>query len=238
LSLVYDLILILIVLIMVRRGFRCGLLSSLLGLIGWVVALICCVLWSTAVAQWLYHAFVEAKLVSTVASHIPADLVSAVNSGAAATQEAVSNLQSVLTTLSGVLGPLFSGIDPGSASTILNTCAQDGGTLAQVITERALEPIMVKLLTAAASIGIFLTVLLLFGILRRLTRPRRCSGTFLGNVNRFFGGVLGLGESLIVCYFYAIVLSTLSTLVGDRLTWLSPAVLEKAVLVNLFLTEA
>jgi len=237
LSLVYDLILVLIVVMMVRKGYRSGLLSSLLGLIGWAAALICCVLWSTAVAQWLYHTFVEAKLVSTVASYIPTDLISAVNSGAAATQDAVSSLQSVLTTLSGVLGPLFSGIDTSSASTVLNACAQDGGTLAQVVTERVLEPVMVKLLTAAASIGIFLVVLLLFGILRRLTRPRRRSVTFLGNVNRFFGGVLGLGESLIVCYFYAIVLSALSTLVGDRLTWLSPAVLEKAVLVNLFLTK-
>ena len=172
-----------------------------------------------------------------VASYIPADLVSAANSGAAATQDAVHSLQTVLTTLSSVLGPQFSGIDTDSASTILNTFSQSGGTLAQVITERLLEPVMVKLLTTAASIGIFLVVLILFGILRRMTRPRHRSNTLLGMVNRFFGGVLGLGESLIMCYFYAIILSALSALVGDRLSWLSPSVLEKTVLVNLFLTK-
>jgi len=235
LNFVYDIILILIVVFMVRKGCRNGFLSSLLGLIGWAVALVCCTLWSSAVAHWLYNTFVEAKLVATVSAHIPADLVSAANSGATATQNAVNSLQSVLHTLSGVLGPQFSGIDTSSASSILNIFSQGGGTLAQVITEQILEPIAVNLLTTVTSIGIFIAVLILFSILRRLTRSRRHSHTFFGITNRFFGGVLGLGESLIMCYLYVMVLSTLSALAGDNSHWLSPGILEKTVLVNLFL---
>lgn len=234
-NIIYDLIFVAILLISVRRGSRNGFLSTVFGLVGWLVALFCCMMWSETAARWLYDSFVHEKLLSTVAANLPADLIAAVNSGAASSQEALQSLQQSLNSLGSILGPQFSGIDTSAAGAVLSTFQQDGGTLAQIITDQILQPIAMKFLGVIASIGIFVIVLVVFSLLRRLTRARRHPAGFLGKSNRFLGGVLGFGEGIVSCYFYTLVLSLLVSLTGGSLNWLNAAVLQKTWLVSLFL---
>lgn len=225
-SMIYDIVMLLVFLYIVWRGWRQGMVSELLRLAGWGAALVLVAVYSAPWAEKVYHAVVEARAVQAVAAAIPADVTAALESGAAA----VESLQSVLDSLGGLLGGQL--IAPESAATIFALFQQDAGSLAQIVTQTILQPMLISVVQLVLSI---LMLVVCLSISRGLARLAAAGGRggFLSFTNRLLGLVLGIGEGLVTAYVYVFILSLLAMFVTTD--WLSQDILHKTIFVRLFL---
>lgn len=223
-SWIYDLIFVLIFVFLILRGWRQGVMATLLRLLGWVAAAFLVVSFAKSWAGTVYDAVLEAPVMAAVSAAIPAGAVDAMNS----TADAVESLQGVLDNLSGILGGRV--IDDSAAAAIVELLRQDGMSLTQAITETVLEPVLLGVLQVVVSLVILTVCLMVFRFLARLSGRNARGKTILGKVNKILGGALGLAESIAVAYIYAYVLTALA----DALTvdWLTSAIVESTVLVS------
>ncbi len=227
----YDLILIAIFAVTIRRGWKTGFLSSLLRLSGWLVALFLIVSFSKPIAEWVYENLLYDKIVATVNAALPQDVLAAVNSGAATTQETLDALQTMLDSLGGILGS--ASINTDSLRQVLDLMRTDGETLAQAITDSILKPLVLTAVQVAADVVIFLVCLWLFKLLSKLSAHFHSSRGAVGGLGSALGAVLGFGEGLATNYVYAFLLSSLATLAGDKLSFISPTIYNNTLLLHL-----
>ncbi len=227
----YDIILVLIFVLLIRRGWRTGFLASLLRLLGWVLALFLILKYSLSLADWTFSQILEQRIIMTVAAVIPEDLITAMNSGALATQDALAALQEVLNSLSGFLGQQT--VNTAGVETVLALMQQSGMSLAQSITQTLLRPVIVPLLQALYSLVIFAVSLWLFKALARFSARHHTRRGLVGRSNSLLGAGIGLLESIAVVYLYVFILSALSD--GLTLSFLNPSIYNKTLLVSLIL---
>ncbi len=227
----YDLVFIVVFVVTIRRGWRTGFLSSLLRLSGWLVALFLIVSFSKPISEWVYETLLYDKIVATVSAALPQDVLAAVNSGAATTQETLDALQTMLDSLGGILGS--ASISTDSLRQVLDLMRTDGQTLAQAITDSILQPLVITAVQVAASVVIFLVCLWLFKLLSRVSAHFHSSRGAAGGLGSALGAVLGFGEGLATNYVYAFILSALAELAGDKLGFISPAIYNNTLLVHL-----
>ncbi len=224
---IYDLILVLIFVFLILRGWRQGVMATLLRLLGWVVAAFVIIGWAGEWSGSVYESVVEKPVTAAVSAAIPADAVNAMNS----TADAVESLQGVLDELSGILGGRE--IDASSADAIVAMLRQDGASLAEAITQTVLEPVLLGVLQAVISLGILVVCLFVFRFLSRLSAHGSRGRGILGKVNKILGGVLGAVESVAVAYVYAFLLSALASAL--TVDWLTPSIVNSTALVSLLL---
>ena len=225
-SMVYDIVLMAIFVFIVWRGWRQGALSAVVRLAGWAAALILVAVYSRPWAEQIYHTVVEQQAINAVTAAIPAEMISAMESGAIAVQ----SIQEVLNNLTGIFGGQV--IDNTTANSIIIMLQQDAGTLAQIITQTVLQPMLVSLIQAILSILMVVGCLCVSRLLARLLRARGGSG-ILSLTNRFLGAGLGVGEGLVTAYAYVFVLSLLAAFISTG--WFSRQILMQSVIVRLFL---
>ncbi len=224
---VYDIILLLLFVSIVYSGWRQGVLSVVMRLLGWIVAVTLIVSFSADWAASVYHSVVEARVEQAVSAAIPADAIAAMNDGA----EAMQSLQAALDSLGGIMGG--QNVSAAQADSIISLFQQDAGSLAQLVTQTILEPVLINAVRIVLSVAIVLACLIAFRLLARMVRARRGRGGVLNRTNHFLGGVLGVGEGLLSAYIYVMVLAILAEAVnGPRL---SPGVLSDTVFVRLFI---
>lgn len=219
---IFDLILVLIVVVNIRRGWRTGFLFSLILLIGWGVAAFFIAEFSFEWANDVYFTYIEPAVVDAVDKSIPADAVAAMNSAAAT----VESVQALLDRLGGMLGGQIAEI--GDMSQIEALLSRDGTSLAQAVTQTILQPILLSALRSAISVLILIVTVNLFRIPARLTARRRRG--VLGKANHILGAALGAAEGALSGYLYALVLSLLAELL--TVSWLTPEILRNTVLVS------
>lgn len=224
---IYDLILVLIFASLILRGWRQGVMATLLRLLGWVAAAFIIIGWAGEWSESVYDKVLEKPVTAAVSAAIPADAVSAMNS----TADAVESLQGVLDELSGILGGRQ--IDASSADAIVAMLRQDGTSLAEAVTQTVLEPVLLGVLQAVISLVILIVCLFIFRTLSRLSAHGRRGRGILGKVNQLLGGVLGAAEGVAVAYVYAFLLSALASAL--TVTWLTPAIVNGTSLVSLLL---
>ena len=224
---IYDLILVLIFVFLILRGWRQGVMATLLRLLGWVAAAFIIIGWAGEWSGDVYESVVEKPVTAAVSAAIPADAVNAMND----TADAVESLQGVLDELSGILGGRE--IDASSADAIVTLLRQDGTSLAEAITETVLEPVLLGVLQAVISLGILIVCLFVFRALSRLSAHGSRGRGVLGKVNKLLGGALGAVEGLAVGYVYAFLLSALASAL--TVDWLTPAIVRGTSLVSMLL---
>ena len=221
---IYDLIFVLIFVLLIHRGWRQGVMATLLRLLGWVAAAFVIIGWAGPWADAVYDAVLEKPVTAAVSAAIPAEAVNAMNS----TADAVESLQQVLDNLSGILGGRV--IDDSAATAIVDMLRQDGTSLAQAITETVLEPVLLGLLEVVISLAILVVCLAVFRFLARLSGRNARGHGVLGKVNKLLGGALGVVEAVAVAYVYAYVLTALAGVV--TVDWLSPSIVNGTALVS------
>ena len=225
-SMVYDIIVALVILVTLWRGFRLGLVSELVRLAGWLGAVI---LVSQYVAGWaeiVYTRFIEPRAVSAVAEAIPPDVLSAMESGAVA----IESLQEILNSLRGFFGGQV--VDQTTANQIIAMFRQDAGSLAQIITQTILRPVLITAVQALMSLLILVVCLAVTRVLAKLVAARRGDG--IGSMtNRLLGAALGFGEGLVTAYIFVFVLSLLAVFFSNKV--ISQQILQQTRLVRLFL---
>ena len=221
---IYDLIFVLIFVLLIHRGWRQGVMATLLRLLGWVAAAFVIIGWAEPWADTVYETVLEKPVTAAVSAAIPANAVSAMNS----TADAVESLQQVLDNLSGILGGRI--VDDSAATAIVDMLRQDGTSLAQAITETVLEPVLLGLLQVVISLAILVVCLMVFRFMARLSGRNARGRGVLGKVNKLLGGALGVVEAIAVAYVYAYVLMALAGAV--TVDWLSPAIVNSTALVS------
>lgn len=228
---VYDFILVAIFVITIRRGWRSGLLSTLLRLSGWLVAVLLIVAFAEPISVWVFENLLYDRLVTTVNAALPQDVLAAVNSGVAATQETLDALQTMLDSLGGILGNAT--ISTESLRDVLSMMQTDGQTLSQAIVGKLLRPIVVSAIQIAVSIVLFLVCTWLFKLLSRLTARHHSSRSALGGLGSALGAILGFLEGLATNYIYAFILSSLADLSGGKLSFITRSIYNSTLLVHL-----
>ena len=226
-SIVYDIILVIIFIALIGKGWRHGVMATLLRLLGWAVAAIIIVTFTEGWAQNIYHTAVEPRAISAVAAAIPEETTAAMQSGA----DAVQSIQQVLDSLSGVLGGQV--IDSGSAAAIESALRQNSGDLARSITQSVLQPMLLSLIQSILAFITLWVCLFVFRFFARASAHRRRGRGILGKTNQLLGGALGIAESFAVGYIYALALSLLSTALN--LSWLTPQIVSGTALFCKFL---
>lgn len=225
-GMVYDIVLAVIVLFIVWRGWRQGLLSELVRIAGWVAAAILVSLYAAQWAESIYTALVEPRAVSAVEAAIPPDVLSAMESGALA----IESLQEILNSLTGFFGGQV--VDQSTANAIISMFRQDAGSLAQIITQYVLRPMLLATVKLLLSLLVLMGCLIVSRLLARLVAARR-SDSFLSMTNRLLGLALGVGEGLLTAWILVSVLSLAAGLVSNDI--ISPQILQGTHLVRLFL---
>lgn len=225
-GMVYDIILMLLVLHILWRGWQQGLISELLRLAGWGAAIVLVAVYAGPWAEKVYHAVVEKHAVAAVASAIPAEVLTAMESGAAA----MNQLQAVLDSLSGILGGQV--LDEASSAAILSILSQDAGSLAQAITQTVLQPMLVSVVQMVVSLLILIGCLGVSRALARMAASRGRDG-ILSMTNRLLGLALGIGEALVSAWAFVFVLDLLTLFIDT--SWLNGQVLEQTFFIRLLL---
>ncbi len=228
---VYDIILVLIFVFTIRRGWRSGFLSSLLRLSGWIVAVLLIVAFAESISVWVFENLLFDKITATVSAALPQDVLAAVNSGAAATQETLDALQTMLDSLGGILGN--ASISTQSLRSVLDLMQTDGQTLAQAIVDNILRPIVISAIQIAVSIAMFLVCTWLFKALSRFSARHHSSRGVTGGLGSALGAVLGFGEGLAMGFVYAFILSALAELSAGKLAFISRSIYDGTILVHL-----
>lgn len=225
-SVLYDVIFAAGFVFIVVRGWRRGILATLLGLLGWAAAAVVIATFSEGWSQSIYHRLVEPWAVRSVEAAIPADAVAAMNS----TAEAVRSVQATLDQLTGLLGGQV--VNTASVQAIESLLSQNGGSLARTITQVVLQPMLLNMIHGVLSLVILMVCLFIFRLLSRWSRRGR-GGGILGRMNRLLGGALGIAEGIAVGYLYSQALWTLANAVTAD--WLTADMLKGTLLVGLFL---
>ena len=225
-SMIYDIILMLCVLFMIWRGWRQGLVSELVRIAGWLGAVILVTRYVNGWAERAYYSFIEPQAVTAVAKAIPPDVLSAMESGAVA----IESLQEILNSLKGFFGGQV--VNQATADQIIEMFRQDAGSLAQIITQTVLRPVLLTVVQVALGLLVLGLSMAVSKFLARLVSARRSDG--IGSMtNRLLGSVLGFGEGLVTAYIFVFVLSLLSVFFSNQI--ISRQILENTRIVRLFL---
>ena len=228
-SYLYDIILALIMVCLTLRGKRTGLFASLIRLLGWVLALFLIVKFSEQLAAWIFTNLLRDRVIDAVSAALPQEILRSMNAGAVSAQEALESIQTVLDNLGGILGAQT--VDLAATEEILQLMQTDGATLAQLITDTVLQPVLVPLVQALLSVLIFLVCVWIFKLIAAgFARHNEKTGT---GINSILGAVVGFGEGLLISFLYAYVLKVLTNAVGNSLPCLSPAIWQHTLLVHL-----
>lgn len=227
-SMVYDIVLVMIFLGILVRGWHQGMISELVRLAGWAAAIVLVCMYSGPWAEKLYHGFVEQIAVSAVAKAIPPDVISALESGALAVQ----SLQDILNSLHGFFGTQT--VDAATVNNIIAMFQQDAGSLAQIVTRTVLQPVLITVSQVLLSILLLEGCLFISRALARLVAAhRRDTDSLVSMTNRLLGLALGFGEGLVTVYVYVFLLSLVMTFFTTD--WLNQQVLQNTIFVRLFL---
>ena len=227
-NMVYDIVLMVLFVYIVWRGWHQGMLSEVLRLGGWVAAAVLIGLYASPWAEKIYHVVMEPRAVSAVTSAIPPDVTAALENGAVAAQ----SLQEILNSLGGLLGGQI--LDGDTVNSILSMLRQDPGSLAQAITQTVLQPLLVTLAQVVLSLVMLSVCLFISRTLAKMASARRARrDNILSMTNRLLGLALGIGEGLVTVYVYVFCLSLLALFINT--SWFSQDILHDTIFVRLFL---
>ncbi len=226
-SWMYDLIIVAVILLVVWRRSRQGVVSALIRLLGWAAAVTLILGFAQEWAEKLYFLFLETRAVGAVTKVIPPELITSLQSGA----DALQQLQAALNSLSGFFGGHTVTFDQFNA--IMAYVPQDVNTLAWAITRTVLQPALVGAVKTVISLLILAFCLTVFRGLADLLRADRKKRGALNKTNRVLGGVLGFAEGLAVVYVLVMVLSAAAT--SFHISWLTPDLLQNTAILSLFL---
>lgn len=216
-----------VLVLFVAVGRRRGFLAMALLLIGTLAAFMVARQYAQPAAQWAYDNYGRAWLVDYVDQKLE-ELPDSGDVGALAgvltelTEEVdllaefdqlkgkaegfLQNIKEFTASQSGETITYPEGIDPSvQQQGLIEQLMQEGCTLSEALVEVILQPLALSLLEAIAFLLIFIGVNLLVKLLIRASRLFN-KVPLVGGVNRFFGGVCGLLEGLVVLYVIGIIL--------------------------------
>lgn len=233
----YDIAALLFLVIMVWAGWRRGLISGLIRLVGRVATLVAALLLCAPGAQQVYSSFLEQPVQSYVEEHI----VSSEGAEVLAENmdqllEAFGSNQQVLEPVAGILALLPGGLltlaggEQEAAIQVITDMLDSSATLAEAITQAAIAPALLVILQAVIFLLIFFVGTFVVGLLERLFMGMN-SVPVIGAFNGMGGGLLGAVESVVWIYVAGVLCTLLIAAIGDQ-SFLSASILRETQLVS------
>lgn len=237
-GLFYDVAAVAIILWFIAKGYRSGLLASVLRLMGKLVSFFGALYLSRPVAQMAYLAFVKNRLVAYVDKAIldnPAltDMLEGLEGVMVFFADKAASFSSIVRTFDRLPGAFGGAQEVGAyaqAESRLIEMMNDGATLSEAIAEAALSPTILLILQAVAFLVLFLALSLLVGWLAGLLGVVNRIPV-VGTFNGLLGGALGAGEALIAIYILGVILSLVIAATGGY-EYLSVEILESTRLLR------
>ena len=217
----FDLLLVALFALCVFLGWRRGFIKTVSGLIALVVAVLVSTTLSAPIANWAYATTLEPTISSTLEAQLPGEILP----GADEIDVALEKLPPFVTDLlvAGEAG------DGESVLSKLGTVA-NGENIAAAITEKVIAPIVLPLLEMVCATILFILVYIIaLFVLRLLNLVAKLP--VLKQLNGLLGVVAGVITGAIWVVFAARILSIVAGF--GCFEWLTPAVLDQALLVPL-----
>ena len=222
-GIMFDLILVILIVLMIRRGWKKGMLAVLIMLLGWCVALFILPEYTETWSDKVYDSIVEPWVTKKVAQAIPEEYRDTFRMA----PDTVAYLTPMLEELDGPAGTLVTsaGITPDALKSVPRL--DDGGLEDSLVA--LLRPILKPLTRAMVTLAAVAVILAIFGRMAKKT-SRRFGVSALRTGSRLFGAVLGAAEGAALGSVYALVLTILAQMFP--VSWLTPEILDKTLLVS------
>lgn len=233
-GLIYDAAALIFLIAMVAVGWHQGLVKTIIGLVGGVVAMAAAFAFAVPVSQSIYEQFVESKIVSYVDSRLGE---SAALPGYALELLEDMDDSTLLATFGNALAeaglPAFSGQRDSSTAGLLNSLRQ-GNTPAQAITDRMIAPAALNILRLVTGIVLFSLFSLVIKIAAGLVGGVVSSVPLIGPVNRLLGAAVGGAWAFIILYVFVVVLNMLISIFGG-FRYLNEDILQSTQILSQFI---
>ena len=217
----FDVLLVALFALCVFFGWRRGFIKTVSGLIALAAAVLVSSALCGPIAQWVYTGTLEPTISSTLEAQLPAEVLP----GADEIDVALEKLPSFVTDLL-VVGEVGDG---EAVLSKLGTVA-NGENLAAAITEKVITPIVLPLLEMLCSVILFVVVYFIAMLVLRLLNLV-AKLPVLKQLNGLLGVVAGVITGAVWVIFAARILYVVAGL--GWIEWLTPAMLDQALLVPL-----
>ena len=198
-SIIIDLILVAIVLLVVLISAKQGFVRTVVGAVGFVIAVVIAFTVSKPLAETTYDKFIEPPIVNSIGETTSGTVADTVDS-------LWSKLPSIITDNSesfgfskeNIQGSLSEGTEDNIKDTISN------------VSQTAIKPIFVELTSTVYAVILIIVLLIIVKLLAKLLN-KAFSFSVVGKLNTTLGGVLGLAKglviALIICEIIVLVIS-------------------------------
>lgn len=213
---IFDILLLVLLAVVALRYMQKGFLAGLIQFLGNLIGLVGAAILSPQVADWVFATFFEGGLTTQIQTTI--------------TQQGTVDLAALVDKYAGFLPDAMEQSLVESATELMNSGAPD---LAHSLVTELIQPLVTPLITVVVFFVCFavckLVISFLAAVLTNLNRV-----PLVGGVNRFLGFFMGLLAGamdvfLVVCGVWAVVVIT-----GNNLSWLNQTVLQDSVAFSLF----
>ena len=198
---IIDIIMTAFVLLLTIIGFKRGIAKTFYGLICLAAAGILAYLAGKLLAEYVYNSFILSSVTESVKSAFES---SSVTSGKLS--------KGVFDSLPGVLAALLGGVgitQKGFASSIESASAATEKATMGVV-DKVISPVIISFL----SVGFIILLFIIFMLIFRLLIGRKILKLFklpvIKWVNALLGGILGLGEGLLIVFLFITVVKIAS----------------------------
>ena len=213
---IFDILLLVLLAVVTLRYMQRGFLAGLIQFLGNLLGLVGAALLSPRVADWIFATFFKGGLTTQIQTTI--------------SQQGTVDLAALVDKYAGFLPDAMEQSLVQSATDLMNSDAPD---LAHSLVTELIQPLVTPLITVVVFFVCFAVCKMLVSFLAAvLTNLNRVP--LVGGVNQFFGFFMGLLAGamdvfLVVCGVWAVVVIT-----GNNLSWLNQTVLQDSVAFSLF----
>lgn len=211
-SVLLDLLVIAVFIVFFIVGWRRGLISELLRIVGFAVALLAAWILSAPVTGWVYESFVKDKIVSQVSEKITTTVDGTALTGASFWEK---------------LGDLGSEI-----ASLVTVTPDQAAKLGEDFVNNSLAAPVQAIIRTIVFVILFALFLLVIKLVSRLFKGLN-KLPVVGTVNRIFGGILGLAEGAVICYIFVAIAAIIVKVTGDELLWLNSDLINDSKLFSL-----
>ena len=218
-SIIIDIVVCLLILIIAFICYRRGFLATLLGLCGSLVSLFAAFKLSPVVADLLYDKLFKAKIAAGIAEKL--------NGTFSSTADAVKSVvPEFITRSAGTIGINISEAVGGSS--LSNTAV-----LAEDIESSVVSPVVLLILRVVIMLLLFVLISFLVRLLAKIFKGFN-SIPLVGPLNRLLGFLLGIVNGAVLAIVICAALSSLVTVFGGKLLFLTQRDIEGATIFKFF----
>ncbi len=197
-------IFIITVVIIAKRGF----VKSLIGVVGFVAAIILSLTLAPLLAEASYSLFIENAVYNSVAESVTDFTDKSEEALTSAVDSIYSSLPSFVAEYAEKVG-----LSSKEVASTVSTDNLNSAELARTLCDNAIKPAVVSILNYILSLVLFIPLIFVFRFVAKLIRAL-IKGNILGKLDRLLGSLLGIGLGAAFVVVFCLLISLISNLLN------------------------